>query len=1024
MVYQLIWMRKLELIFGNTTFATSSILTAFMGGLALGSYLFGKKGDRTENPLKLYAWLEFGIGISAIVILYLFLPISDAIYRVIFNVLGNQPVIFNVIRFVLSLIILIVPTTLMGGTLPVISKFFIRRSDEFGNKLGKLYGINTFGAVLGAFLTGFFMIRWWGVTTTVWIAILTNFIVAGCALWINNKFAFSDKEVKQKKAEAGKSEKQDSGKADQIRAYPARTAKLAFLLFGIAGFTSLAYEVVWTRALIFFISSTTYSFTIILTTFLIGITLGSLIISRRVDKIRNLIFWFSLLEVVIAVFALATIPLLKNLTSIQAFFSKFLELQNWTQVSVLLYLSAGAILLIPTLAMGALFPIVNRIYVENVRTVSKGVGNVYMVNTIGAILGAFLAGFVLLPLLGMNYSILFLAAINLAIGMVIIFFERDFHKKYFKFLPLPGAALVLFLAIFAFGFSADPVFLKTGGFQGTRLLEYKDTAAGTISVLEKKDQINIWGRNVRYLNVNGHNTAHTTFSDMIIHKMLAHLPMLLHPEPRKALVIGFGFGNTSHSFLQYSEIEKVDCVELVAYEKKTAKYFVEENKGIFEDPRFHFIVNDGRNFALATKETYDIISVNSVDPKFSPTLYTVEFYQLCRDRLNDNGEFVAWLPIYGMSLREVQSLVRSFIKVFPEASLWYNNPEHLLLLGQKTKNTFDARNILKRLSEETVKGSLAEIHLAKPYSFLATFFCGPDKLNRFAGDAPAHSDERPIVEFSQVPTREMNPDVYEELLSLRESILPYCENLDAFGEIESVKRDIMANEKATKNLIAGFFSYRLLGEKEEYQDIVSKTLDKMRKSLDAVPENDFNVISYVDLINHTDLDTNKVYFERAVEAEKKFAKAYVYLALERSEENDWAGAMKFYQKAVELSPRYLTALMNYSLVCAKLKEWEKAKELLIRFIELDPENGFAHSGLGQIYYMLQDYDGAIAHTEAAIRYQPEMPNYYFNLGMMYEKQRRYREAIEVFKKGIELAPYDQRARNKLKELEKLKKISK
>ncbi|MCU0643382.1 MAG: fused MFS/spermidine synthase [bacterium] len=372
LIYQQIWVRKLVLIFGNTTYATSSILTAFMGGLALGSYLLGKYVDRVKSPLKLYGYLELGIGASAMLILFLFLPISDTVYVWLYSIVGNQPVVFNIIRFILSIAILIVPTTLMGGTLPVISKYFIKTSAEFGQRVGWLYGFNTLGAVIGAFFTGFFLIYLFGASATLWIAVIINVVVGGIALFLDRPkvIVTPGKTKKEKKKQKDKQTVQDI--PSKIRQYDVPTARLVLWLFGIAGFASLAYEVIWTRALIFFISSTTYSFTIILTTFLVGIALGSFLMAKWVDRLKHLLLWFSLFEIIIAIAAILTIPLLMNLASIQNLLLGIFEPNSWTQFSILLFSSAFLILIIPTLCMGAVFPIVNRIYVESIDKIGRG----------------------------------------------------------------------------------------------------------------------------------------------------------------------------------------------------------------------------------------------------------------------------------------------------------------------------------------------------------------------------------------------------------------------------------------------------------------------------------------------------------------------------------------------------------------------------------------------------------------------------------------------------------------------------
>ncbi|MDZ7358398.1 MAG: fused MFS/spermidine synthase [candidate division KSB1 bacterium] len=1005
------------LVFGNTTYATSGILTAFMAGLAIGSYLFGKYSDRIKSPLKLYGYLELGIGIAGILILVFFLPVSDALYKWLFGLIGNRPFIFNIVRLLLSLLVLIVPTTLMGGTLPVISKFAITQSSHFGQRLGRLYGLNTAGAVIGAFCTGFFFIYLFGVNLTLWIAIAINLVIGITALLLDRK---EKSKAIGKLPQSKLRPKSAALSSDAIRRYPAPLAALVLWLFGLSGFVSLAYEVVWTRALIFFVSSTTYSFTIILTTFLVGIALGSLIVARYVDRFNRLMVWFSSFELIIAIAALATIPLLLHLHSIQLWLTKFLPSTSWTGISLQLFFTAFAILIVPTLCMGAAFPIVNRIYVESVATVGQGVGTAYMANTIGAIFGSFMAGFIIIPILGLNPSILLLACINLIIALIVLFFEKDFSVSPIRYYSLAGAGLVIFLVLASTTFTTRPVFLKTAGFFDTRLLHHKDTAAATVCVLEKKDQINIWGRNVRYLNVNGHNTAHTTFSDMIIHKMLAHLPMLLTPNPKHVLVVGFGFGNTCRSFLDYDVVKTVDCVELVDYEKQTADYFRTENAGIFDDPRFNYIVNDGRNYILAARKLYNVISINSVDPKFSPNLYTEEFYRLCRARLNENGLLVAWLPIYGMNLEEVQALVKSFIKVFPNASLWYNNPEHLLLIGIKGYYPIDLKMLKARIESPKVAASLAAIHLSDPMAFLSTFYCGSQMLDQFAGEVISHSDDHPIVEFSKVATKEMVPEVYQELLKYRESILPYCIHFEALGDSETVRQQIFKHETEMKNMMAALFTYRMYGNDPQQKELVAEAIRSIRSILDAAPRNDFALMQYVDLVSHQDLTTDRKYFEQAIAIAPNFSKAHVLVGLEHANRGEWELARESFHRAIDITDQYVTAYLNLGYTEIQLQRWEAAKRAFERLIALDPDNPFAYSTVAQVYYMLEDYPNAIRAIQRAIKDQPAQPNLYFNLGRMYQKNNQIQEAIAAFERGLKLSPYDQRARLMLEELKKYK----
>ncbi|MFZ5517534.1 MAG: fused MFS/spermidine synthase [Candidatus Zhuqueibacterota bacterium] len=1020
LIYQLVWARKLALLFGNTTYATSAILTAFMGGLALGSFLIGRYADRIKRPLRLYGKLELGIGAAALAILFLLIPISDAVYVWLFHHIGSSPLVINIFRFILAVFILIIPTTLMGGTLPVISKYFIQKSEEFGRGVGRLYSFNTFGAVIGAFITGYFLIGAFGVRTTLWLAIVLNLIIGAVALWLDGRKPQHVPE-KPKKSDSAKSQPaQPTGDKLKISAYSAPQARLMLWLFGLAGFASLAYEVVWTRALIFFISSTTYSFTIILTTFLVGIALGSAIMARPTDHLKRLFFWFGAFELIIAIAAIASVPLLGHLNAIQSYLVQQVQSQNWTQISLLLFLSTFLILIIPTLFMGAVFPIVNRIYVDNLKTVGQGVGKVYTANTIGAILGSFISGFILLPVFGMNGSILALGLINLAIGLVSLFSESAGRQRKRATFLYAGIPVLAFAAILIIGFSTKPLFISGAGFKDTRLLHYKDTAAATVSVLEKKDQVNIWGKNVRYLNVNGHNTAHTTYSDMIIHKLLAHLPVLLTPDPREVLVVGFGFGNTCKSFLEYDFIKKVDCVELVEHEKKTAAFFEDENKGVLQDDRFRFIVSDGRNYILAADATYDIISINSVDPKFSPTLYTEEFYRLVRKRLNANGQLVAWLPIYGMNLDEVRALVKSFIDVFPEAELWYNNPEHLLLVGKKGNYPIDVESLKHRMMKPRIWKSLEEIHLNDPYTFLANFFCGRQMLSKFAGDVQSHSDNHPVVEFSRITSKEMIPEVYRELLNCRETVLLYSMNFDALGETETVRKQILNYEREMKNLMAAFFNYRLFAARPEAQETLVEIIATMQKILNEEPANDFALMQYVDLLSHGDMVANQRYFDAAIAIAPNFAKAYVLSGLAHAAKQEWDLALASYQRALAINPAYFTAKNNAGLILIQQQKWAEAEQIYRTLLQENPDDSFAHSTIAQVYYMLENYDAAILHMKIAIETQPEQANLYFNLGRMYHKQGHIPEAIQAMEEGLKISPYDQRAIQFLEELKRMK----
>lgn len=1015
LIYELIWLRKLTLIFGNTIYATSSVLIAFMGGLALGSFVLGKIADRSKSPLRLYGLLELGIGVSALALLYLLMPLSNAVYVFVFNRYTENNVLLTLLRLGLSVAMLILPTALMGGTLPVVSKYLIRQSQTLGQKVGLLYSLNTFGGVVGAFCTGFYLMRAYGEQVTVYLAIVTNLLIGVLAVYLvsRERIAFDEIPIsngKSLRAEA-------SAQAVAGRRYPDRTIRVVLGVFGIAGFTSLAYEVVWTRALIFFVSSTTYSFTIILVTFLIGIALGSLLIAKVIDRLRNLMAWLAAAEIGIAIFALLTVPLLRNMHVVQLFLLKFLQVSNWSVVSIFLFVTAFMILILPTLLMGAAFPLANRICVSDMPKLGRGVGSVYMANTVGAIIGSFASAFLLLPALGVSGSLLLLAIVNLLLGAGIIALESDFALRKRVYPAWTAGALLIFSLVTIFFYSGKPFFTGIASFKNTDVLLTKDTSSATISVLERKDEVNIWGRNVRLLNINGHNTAHTTFSDIIIHKMLAHLPMLLHPAAKDALVIGFGFGNTCQSFLQYP-IDHLDCVELLDVEKETAAFFPEESRGVFADPRFRFFVNDGRNYVLAKETMYDVISINAVDPKFSPTLYTTEFYRLCRERLSENGLIVAWLPLYGMTLTEVKSLVKSFVDVFPHSSLWYNNPEHLLLLGSMQPQSISLTDLFDKFRSQAIRANLAAIHLDNPFAFLSTFMLGEKALQAFSSDAEAHTDDHPIVEFSRVTTAGMSPEIYNALLEKRESVLDLL-TPDGKYSFKNARSELQDTENAMTSMLKGLFLYRITAGNASADTASISTATKwMRESIDLAPENKFNLIYFIDWVQQRDLSSIKALLQTAVKEAPRFDKAYVLLGLESAGRGEFRQAITYYDSALAINDRYVAGYFNRGHAFAQSQDWVSASKDFETVVAIEPGHAFAHSSLAQVYYMQGRYEKAVQHALASARLLPRQANSYFNLGMMYEKTGQIAQAISAFEKGLKIVPQDQRAQEKLRQLRK------
>ena len=722
--YQLVWMKHLMLIFGVSHAAISTVVAAFMAGLAIGSIVLGRAADRVRHPLRLYALLEIGIGVSAAALPSLLSLVNTAYVSMARSTPGHSWE-FSAIRFLLCFGVLLVPTTLMGGTLPAMGRHFIRHAEKVGLGAGLLYGANTVGGILGAATTGFVLLGTLGAHRTSMLAVGLNFLAAALAGLISLRTAPVAPE-ESTPIEVG--EGIPSGRRRWLPTF-------VLLAFGVAGATSLAYEVLWTRVLIYFMDLTIYSFTTILVTFLTGLAVGAVVFARVADRMRNLLALFGFMQLLIAVSALYTLHALGLLFSVATTVGPALSGSPATGVLIGRFAAAAVFILLPTTIMGGAFPVITKLYTRDLKALGRSLGNLYGANTVGCVIGSLGAGFVLLRWTGAQQAIGLVALINGALGVSVLLLSG-----------MRRTALVAAVAagVLGIGFKlvarVPPTVMRSrrvasGDF---RLLYYDEGAEASLAVLQN-------GFGSREININGLSTAYSDYGDILSHKLLAHPPALLTQEMKSVLIVGLGMGSTAWSFAQYP-VERIDCVELVPAERETAKLFLPENGGVLSDPRFNLIIGDGRNHLLTTSRKYDVISFNAIHPAFSPYLYTREFYELCKSRLTETGVICAWVPT---NSEYFPSLLRTFQEVFPHTSLWVANMGHLSLVGTPERQTFDFEWIQNQLSAPGVKENLAETHLERPFSLLSRCVMDEAAVRKHWREhgARVNTDDLPYVEF-------------------------------------------------------------------------------------------------------------------------------------------------------------------------------------------------------------------------------------------------------------------------------------
>lgn len=741
LVYEVVWMRMLTLVFGATAFATSAILSAFFAGLALGSFSFGKVVDRSRNPLALYAALEAGVGIFAFLMPVLLAGLSAAYVAVARHVeLGF--VSMSLLRLVLSVLILLVPATLMGGTLPVIVKFLVRGKDRLGLDVGRLYAVNTFGAVVGALAAGFFLILLLGVRETTYLAGVLNLVIAGVA------FAMS-RGMEVESASAGPEQGAETGT-------PARTtaadhtlspalARGVLWAVGLSGLAALALEVLWTRALVYFLDNSTHAFTTVLTAFLLGIALGSAAVAQVADRRIRLLTAFGVVEVLIGFSALFAIPILASatpvLTGMEGQAVDAMLLWKWSGMRFLRSLS---VMLVPTILMGMTVPLVVKIYTRQLTHLGDSLGRVYSANTIGGVVGSVTAGFLLIPLVGVRNGIVVIAALSVLIGIALLLTEPALQGRRAAKVAVGAGIVVVFTAVSAFTAHSLVLASYRERADGTDVLFYREGVGSTVKVFRDKHREKV-------LSIDGFPVAGTTIGMRDAQETLGNYPLLLSsvPFPRVNL-IGFGAGGASWEALQY-DVAAVDCVELVPGVIDASTWFREVNHDVVRRPDYNLIMGDGRNYALMTNKLYDVISVDATSPKMAGngSLYTLEFYELLKERLSENGLAVQWLPFHLLSDAEMKMTARTFMQVFPHTTLWLSPLKyHGLLVGSRRPLQIDVQALRRKMQRPGVRQEMARAGAEEPLDFLTGFVMGESDLRQYVGSARLNTDNRPYLEFT------------------------------------------------------------------------------------------------------------------------------------------------------------------------------------------------------------------------------------------------------------------------------------
>jgi len=715
LIYEIVWLQLLQLVIGSSAVSLGVLLGTFMGGMCLGSLLLPRYVSAREHPLRVYAWLEVGIALIGIAVLF-GVPLIGRVYAAAG---GGQGFTGILMRGVLCAICLLPPTMLMGATLPAIARW-IGTTGAGVSWLGVFYGANIAGAVTGCLLAGFYLLRVFDMATATWVAVAINLAVGSIGFALARAAPY---------AQAGQ------GERGGTRVPRAPGARFVYVAIALSGLCALGSEVIWTRVLSLMIGATTYTFSIILAVFLTGLGIGSSIgafLSRSVENPRAALGWCQLL----AAIAIGWTALMLGASLPFWPVNPWLSVSPWFNFQLDLVRCFWA-LLPASILWGASFPLALAAVAARGQDPGRLVGGVNAANTVGGIAGALGFSMVTVPFIGTDGAQRLLIAISAASALLVFVSgparqpsaEPPAGMAFLREGAIAVSAAVVALLIWNVpaipsGLVAYGRSLPTRDETGTEYLYKGEGMNASVAVSRLPGGI-------RNFHVSGKVEASSEPQDMRLQRMLGNIPAVLHSNPKSVLIVGFGAGVTAGSFVPYRDIEKIVVCEIERLiPQRVGPYFEAENYGVLRDPRTSVHYDDARHHVLTMDDTFDIITSDPIHPwvKGAATLYTKEYFELVKRHLNPGGLVTQWVPLYESSPEVVKSEIATFFDVFPNGTVWANLNDgegyDLVLLGQAdggALNLDEAQRRFQSAGRAMVASSLQEVGFGSLAGLLSTY---------------------------------------------------------------------------------------------------------------------------------------------------------------------------------------------------------------------------------------------------------------------------------------------------------------
>lgn len=763
LAYEVIWTRQIALLLGNTTYVISTVLAAFMGGLAGGSALIGRWADRRTDHLRIYGLLEIAAALYCLALPWIISQMVP-VFRAIYASTGGEGMLLGAARATVSLILLLVPSLMLGGTLPVLSRLVARAPGLYGEDIGVLYAANTLGAVAGAVGAGFFFIPNFGVAVTLVGAASVATAVGILAVVLNRREG-----VRSLQAEPEAAPEPTVGSGEAREAYI-----VGLVVFAVSGFAAMAYEVVWVRLLTLFIGPSTYAFTVVLAAFIGGLALGSMVFGRLSARFRNLWLALGLLQ------ALTGVGMLVLMNLVGGVYDSLRDIIGLLQERMLLLYLAEivfffGVLLVPTVFSGGVFPLVCQTLRTPKQRMGGAVGGLYAGNSVGAVFGSLVAGFSMVPALGIEGALRLTIMINLLLGVALflyVLFRQSAGQAPVTrraggmvFASAVAVALVLVLPGWASTMLVTPPYMVATRnepsfeeLKGWEILYHEEGVNATVVVIEGmgrrvlkiegKPEASAWLPQLMDRRYPG-GPAPRPSTDMPTQILVGQIPVFAARNRGDVLVIGLASGVTVGSVLQHPDVRTVVCAEIAPEVYGAARYFAHVNHDALTDPRLKVVFEDGRNHLLMNRNRYDVIISQPSNPWMpgAAKLFTEEAFEAARDALKKDGIMCTWLDTYSIQPTAMRSLVRAFANVFPYVTMFKLGHEDYCLVGTSDPLHVDEGAWVRRMGIPRVRRDLERAAVGEWIEMAKMCLGTSASLRQLVRNDKSNTDDNSLVEF-------------------------------------------------------------------------------------------------------------------------------------------------------------------------------------------------------------------------------------------------------------------------------------